>query len=76
MSIATVVTRGYGSFGSVNYLPTWGYDIGAAAAIPETRRHTLYGTATTRHTLTATATTRHTLNGTATTRQTLSGATP
>lgn len=28
MSIATVVTRGYGSFGSVNKLPTQGFDIG------------------------------------------------
>jgi hypothetical protein len=25
MSIATVITRGYGSFGSVNRLPTLGY---------------------------------------------------
>lgn len=32
MSIATVVTRGYGSFGSVNKLPTLGYSVGAAAA--------------------------------------------
>lgn len=31
-SIATVVTRGYGSFGSVNLLPTHGYGIGAEAA--------------------------------------------
>lgn len=30
-SIATVVTRGFGSFGSVNLLPTLGYGIGAAA---------------------------------------------
>lgn len=29
MSIATVVTRGYGSFGTVNDLPTLGYSIGA-----------------------------------------------
>ena len=65
MSIATVVTSGFGSFGSVNKLPTWGYDIGAAVTSPayETRRHTLYGTALTRHTLTATATTRQTLSG-------------
>ena len=28
-SIATVVTMGYGSFGSVNVLPTLGYGIGA-----------------------------------------------
>ena len=48
MSIATVVTRGYGSFGSVNKLPTWGYSIGAAAAasysggwIAETRHKVL-----------------------------------
>jgi hypothetical protein len=27
-SISTVVTRGYGSFGSVNLLPTLGYGIG------------------------------------------------
>jgi len=25
MSIATVVTRGYGSFGTINFLPTLGY---------------------------------------------------
>lgn len=30
-SIATVVTRGYGSFGSVNLLPTLGY--GSASAV-------------------------------------------
>jgi hypothetical protein len=30
MSIATVVTRGYGSFGSINLLPTLGYSIGEA----------------------------------------------
>lgn len=29
-SIATVVTMGYGSFGSVNLIPTLGYGIGAA----------------------------------------------
>lgn len=27
MSISTVVTRGYGAFGNVNLLPTWGYYI-------------------------------------------------
>ncbi len=32
MSIATVVTGGFGSFGSVNLLPTIGYSIGAVAA--------------------------------------------
>ncbi len=31
MSVAAVVTRGFGSFGSVNKLPTLGYGIGAAA---------------------------------------------
>lgn len=34
MSIATVVTAGYGSFGSVNLLPTLGYGAGAAIAQP------------------------------------------
>lgn len=29
MSIATVVTRGFGSFGSVNLVPTFGYTPGA-----------------------------------------------
>lgn len=29
MSIATVVTRGYGTFGSVNLLPVRGYSIGS-----------------------------------------------
>ena len=33
MSVATVVTRGFGSFGSVNKLPTLGYSIGAAVAV-------------------------------------------
>jgi hypothetical protein len=33
MSISTVVTRGYGAFGGVNKLPTWGYGIGAAAVV-------------------------------------------
>lgn len=28
MSIATVITRGYGSFGSIKYVVTEGYDIG------------------------------------------------
>lgn len=42
MSIATVVTRGYGSFGSVNKLPTLGYDIAAVAEITP-RFHTLFG---------------------------------
>lgn len=32
MSIATVVTRGFGSFGSVNLLPTYGY---SSAEAPE-----------------------------------------
>ena len=27
MSVATVVTRGYGSFGSVNKIPTLGYGL-------------------------------------------------
>ena len=31
MSVATVVTRGFGSFGSVNLLPTFGYSIGDGA---------------------------------------------
>lgn len=34
MSIATVVTRGYGSFGSVNLLPTLGYSLAATVAGP------------------------------------------
>ena len=29
MSIATVVTRGYGTFSTVNFLPTRGYSIGS-----------------------------------------------
>jgi len=33
MSISTVVTMGYGSFGSVNKLPTLGYGIGAAVVL-------------------------------------------
>lgn len=33
MSVATVVTRGFGSFGGVNKLPTLGYSIGAAAVV-------------------------------------------
>ena len=32
MSIATVVTMGYGSFGTVNFLPTIGYSIGVTTA--------------------------------------------
>lgn len=35
MSISTIVTYGYGSFGSVNKLPTHGFDIGDAAAAPD-----------------------------------------
>lgn len=33
MSIATVVTRGYGTFGSVNKLPTLGYGSAAPVAL-------------------------------------------
>lgn len=33
MSIATVVTRGFGSFGSVNKLPTLGYSIGEEVVV-------------------------------------------
>lgn len=33
MSVSTVVTMGYGSFGSVNKLPTLGYGIGAAVVL-------------------------------------------
>lgn len=33
MSIATVVTMGYGTFGSVNKLPTLGYSIGAPVVL-------------------------------------------
>ena len=32
MSIATIVTMGFGSFGSVNLLPTIGYSIGSTIA--------------------------------------------
>lgn len=32
-SIATIVTRGFGSFGDVSLLPTWGYGSGAAVAL-------------------------------------------
>lgn len=31
MSVSPIVTRGFGSFGSVNKLPTLGYGIGAPA---------------------------------------------
>lgn len=34
MSIATVVTRGYGSFGSINKLPTLGYSQDAGVRGP------------------------------------------
>lgn len=34
-SIATVVTMGFGSFGSVNLLPTIGYGISSAVAITD-----------------------------------------
>jgi len=34
VSIATVVTRGYGSFGSIALVVTRGYSIGAALAEP------------------------------------------
>ena len=34
MSISTVVTRGYGTFGNVNKLPVWGYGAGAPAPTP------------------------------------------
>jgi hypothetical protein len=78
MSIATVVTRGYGAFGSVNKLPTWGYGIGAGVVSPayETQRHTLYGTSLERHSLTGTSLERHSLASTSLERQTLSGSTP
>ena len=34
MSIATVVTMGYGSFGDVNLIPTLGYSIGVVVILP------------------------------------------
>lgn len=34
MSIATIVTRGFGSFGSVSLLPTLGYSIAAVVIGP------------------------------------------
>ena len=34
MSIATVVTRGFGSFGTIAFVVTAGYSIGAAVAVP------------------------------------------
>lgn len=37
-SIATVVTMGFGSFGSVNLLPTLGYGVEEAAELVETQR--------------------------------------
>ena len=43
MSIATVVTRGYGSFGSVNSLPTLGYAIGESAVPAPSHWHTIEG---------------------------------
>lgn len=54
MSISTVVTRGYGTFGSVNKVPTWGYGIGSAVVTVDgiTTRLTLRGTALTRLTVT------------------------
>ena len=33
MSISSVVTRGYGTWSTVNKLPTWGYGIGAAVVV-------------------------------------------
>jgi hypothetical protein len=33
MSISTVVTRGYGLFGSVNLLPVWGYYVDRAVPL-------------------------------------------
>ena len=46
MSIATVVTRGYGSFGSVNLVPTFGYTSYVTTVIPEDFIcfRTMYGT--------------------------------
>lgn len=37
MSVATVVTLGYGTFGSVADVVTLGYSIGAASATPSAR---------------------------------------
>ena len=34
-SVSTVVTRGYGTWGSVNLIPTLGYGIGAAVDYPQ-----------------------------------------
>jgi hypothetical protein len=33
MSIASVATKGYGTWSTVNQLPTWGYGIGAAVLV-------------------------------------------
>jgi len=45
MSIATVVTRGYGSFGTVNFIPTLGYSISTAEKwTTQTPDNTVYST--------------------------------
>lgn len=54
MSIATVVTRGYGSFGSINWLPTLGYSIGAPT--PPAHWHDLVGSSQQLYVLTGAST--------------------
>lgn len=61
MSIATVVTRGYGSFAGINWLPTFGYTIGE----PETPSHwhDLLGSSEQLYVLTGASTQPHTVVG-------------
>ena len=64
MSVATVTTRGYGSFGSATLVVTRGYTIGAAAAATDDGP-TLHVTARQGRTLSVTARQGRTLSVTA-----------
>jgi len=54
MSISSIITRGYGTWGSVNLLPTWGYGIGAAVVVQPNDGWT--ATTAQRHFISSTAT--------------------
>ena len=76
MSISSIITRGYGTWGSVNLLPTWGYEIGVVSIATDlyTTRLTLTGASAKRLPITATAATRLAITSTSATRLPLDGS--
>ena len=66
MSVSSVVTRGYGTWSTVNKLPTWGYSIGAAVVVEvvSTKRTICIGTSLARSVMVGTSTVQTQMIGT------------